>query len=177
MTLVSHIFKKGDKTEPANYRPISLTCVLCEVLEHVVPFGISKHFTDPNILFALQHGFREKRSCETQLIMLVDELAKNMQLGKQTNLILLDFSKAFDKVAREKLLLKLHFYGIRGNTLNWIKYFLDNRNQSVLLNGSNSNSIPVSSGVPQGLVLGPMLFLFLKRIDYPKQLSGPPSFF
>ena len=70
--------------------------------------------------------------------MLVDELAKNMQLGKQTDLILLDFSKAFDKVAHEKLLLKLYFYGIRGNTLNWIKDFLDNRNQSVLLNGSNS---------------------------------------
>ena len=63
--------------------------------------------------------------------MLVDELAKNMQSGKQTDLILLDFSKAFDKVAHEKLLLKLHFYGIRGNTLNWIKDFFDNRTQSV----------------------------------------------
>ena len=121
--------------------------------------SISRHFTEQNILFDLQHGFREKRSCETQLIMLVDELAKNMQAKKQTDLILLDFSKAFDKVAHEKLLLKLHFYGIRGNTLNWIKEFLDNRSQSVLLNGSNSDSIPTSSGVPQGSVLGPILFL------------------
>ena len=120
---------------------------------------ISKHFTEQNILFELQHGFREKRSCETQLIMLVDELAKNKQSGKQTDLILLDFSKAFDKVAHEKLLLKLHFYSIRGNTLNWIKDFLDNRTQSVILNGSNSDSIPVPSSVPQGSVLGPMLFL------------------
>ena len=119
----------------------------------------SKHFTEQNILSELQHGFREKRSCETQLIMLVDELSKSMQSGKQTDLILLDFSKAFNKVAHEKLLLKLHFYGIRGNILNWIKDFLDNRTQSVILNGTNSDNIAVSSGVPQGSVLGPILFL------------------
>ena len=106
---VSPIFKKGEKSDPASYRPISLTCALCKVLEHVVASTISKHFTEQNILFELQHGFREKRSCETQLIMLVDELAKNMQSGKQTDLILLDFSKAFDNVAHKKLLLKLHF--------------------------------------------------------------------
>ena len=73
----------------------------------------------------LQHGFRERRSCETQLIILIDELSKNMQSRKQTDLILLDFSKAFDKVAHEKLLRKLHSYGIRGDTLKWIKDFLD----------------------------------------------------
>ena len=85
----------------------------------------------------MQHGFREKRSCETQLIMLIDELAKNMQMGKQTDLILLDFSKAFDKVAHEKLLLKLHNYGIRGDTLKWIKTFLDNRKQAVVVMDGN----------------------------------------
>ena len=114
---VSPAFKKGDKSEPSNYRPISLTCALCKVLEHIVASSLSRHFTDLNILYELQHGFRERMSCETQLIMLVHELSKNMQMGKQTDLILLDFSKAFDKVAHEKLLQKLHFYSILGDTL------------------------------------------------------------
>ena len=99
---VSPIFKKGDIFDPSNYRPISLTCVLCKVLEHIVASVVAKHFTELDILYDLQHEFREKRSCETQLIMIVDELANNMQMGKQTDLILLDFSKAFDKVANEK---------------------------------------------------------------------------
>ena len=120
---------------------------------------MAKHFTKLDILYDLQHGFREKRSCETQLIILVDELAKYMQMGKQTDLILPDFSKGFDKVAHEKLVLKLHQYGIRGYTLNWIKDFLDNRKQTVVINGINSDEVPASTGVPQGSVLSPKLFL------------------
>ena len=100
--------------------------------------------------------------------MLVDELSKSMQSGKQTDLILFDLSEAFDKVAHKKLLLKLHFYGLRGNILNWIKDFLDNRTQSVILNGTNSDNIAVSSGVLQGSVLGPILFLAITN-DLPEQ--------
>ena len=132
---------------------------------------MAKHFTELNILYDLQHGFREKRSCETQLIMLVDELAKHMHMSKQTDLILLDFSKAFDKVAHEKLILKLHQYGIRGNTLNWIKDLLDNRKQTVVINGINSDQVPFSSGVPQGSVLGSILFLAYIN-DLPEQVKS-----
>ena len=88
--------KKGDKADPSNYRPISLTRVLCKVLEHIVASSLSKHFTELNIHYELQHGFRERRSCEMQLIMLTDEFSKTMHIGKQTDLLLLDFSKAFD---------------------------------------------------------------------------------
>ena len=137
---------KGEKYYPSNYRPILLTCLLCKILEHIVASSLAKHFTEQDIFYEMQHGFREKRSCEMQLKMLIDELSKNMQMGKQTDLILLDLSKAFVKVAHEKLLLKLHHYGIRRGTLKWIKDFLDNRKQAVVINGINSDKISDSSG-------------------------------
>ena len=105
---VSPIFKKGGKSNPANYRPISLTCILCKIFEHIIASNVVKHFDENQILYDLQHGFRSKRSCETQLTMLIEEIHRNLKDGKQTDIILLDFSKAFDKVNHEKLIFKLH---------------------------------------------------------------------
>ena len=98
--IVTHLFKKGGKCDPANYRPISLTYICCKMMEHIIASNLTKHH---NILYDLQHGFTERRSSETQLIQLIDELARGLSSGRQTDLILLDFSKAFDKVNHTKL--------------------------------------------------------------------------
>ena len=96
--------------------PYPITCIICKTLEHIV-FKTKQQLSKLNIFYELQHGFREKRSWESQLLMLFDDLFKSVYKKKQTELILLDFSKAFDKDSHEKLALKLHDYGIRGPAL------------------------------------------------------------
>ena len=117
------------------------------------------HLNSFDILVDAQHGFRPGRSCETQLINTVEHLAWSVNDRNQTDLLILDFSKALDKVAHKRLLLKLEYYGIRGLVLAWIKAWLIGRTQQVALEGEYSKKSFVRSGVPQGTVLGPLCFL------------------
>ena len=153
------LFKKGDKTNAENYRPVSLTSISCKLLEHIVHSNIMDHLDKFNVLDDSQHGFRQKRSCETQLIYTINDFSECLNSKGQIDAVLLDFSKAFDKVDHEGLLLKLENLGIRNSLLFWIKSFLIGREQRVLVDGKESELKPVLSGVPQGTVLGPLFFL------------------
>ena len=166
---VAPVFKKGEKYDPANYRPVSLTCICCKTLE--------------NILADCQHGFCSQRSCETQLVQFFHDMVSNLDRAlnrghRQTDVIIIDFAKAFDKVPHRTLLYKLHYYGIRGSTHQWIASWLSERFQKVVLHvdGQASDPVPVLSGVPLGSVLGPFLFLIFIN-DLPDNIRSSVCLF
>ena len=154
------VFKKGQKYLCSNYCPISLTCVISKIMEHIICSSLMSHSEHHNILYPLQHGFRPGRSCETQLLKMVHDVVNNMQVRLQMDISVLDFSKAFVKVGHRRLVEKLRMYGVDSETNTWIGNFLSDCSQSVLVEGPTTGCVPVISGVPQGSVLGPCLYLF-----------------
>ena len=158
--LVTPVYKKGDKHSPSNYRPVSLTVVCCKLLEHIVCNHVLTHLEENNLLTTLQHGFRRGHSCETQLLLTYDDLIRSFDKTLQTDMAILDFSRAFDTVPHRRLISKLTSYGVKGQVLTWIDSFLSDRKMTVVVDGHTAKeSIRVLSGVPQGTVLGPLLFL------------------
>ncbi|XP_014663381.1 PREDICTED: RNA-directed DNA polymerase from mobile element jockey-like [Priapulus caudatus] len=156
---VTPVFKKGDRNASENYRPVSLTCVSCKLMEHVVSRHIMDHLDRYKILSAYQHGFRKLHSSASQFLMTTHDFLSFFDRKVQVDVAVLDFSKAFDTVTHLRLMKKLHQYGIRDTSLTWIKEFLSDRTQQVVIDEVSSDKVKVESGVPQGTVLGPLLFL------------------
>lgn len=173
---ISPIFKKGSRHLAENYRPVSLTSICSKLMEHIIVKHIAKHLEAHSILTQFQHGFRQARSCETQLLTTLHDMMSNWDRKSQLDVTVLDFSKAFDTVPHKRLLSKASHYGINGCIHRWLQSFLSGRLQSVVVEGVRSAEVPVESGVPQGTVLGPMLFLLYVN-DLPSNVTSTVRLF
>lgn len=152
------IFKKGTRSDPGNYCPLSLTSIACKVLESLIRDVLVDYLTSSKLYSDSQHGFRQHRSCMTQLLEVMEDLTSLLDNKQPIDIVYLDFKKAFDSVPHERLILQLNSYGVSGNILKWIRSFVSGRTQRFKIGNNLSSKKNVISGIPQGSILGPVLF-------------------
>nr|VZH94453.1 unnamed protein product [Spirometra erinaceieuropaei] len=156
---ITPLHKGGSKASANNYRPISLTSICCKLMEKIIKRELMRFLGQHNLVSDAQHGFRSRRSCVTNLLNCLERWTRSVDEGNALHVVYIDFKKAFDSVPHQRLLHKLSRTGVRGNLLKWIQSFLLDRCQTVHVGGQKSTEVAVESGVPQGSVLGPTLFI------------------
>ena len=168
------IYKKGDKGEYGNYRPISLLPTFSKIYEKIIHKRLYSYVINRSIIYESQYGFRQGHSTVNAISELIENIIEGFDKQESTLAVFLDLSKAFDTIDHSILLKKLEFYGIRGKALDWFVSYLKNRQQFVSLDGHNSETLDIKCGVPQGSVLGPLLFIIYTN-DLPHTLKHSKS--
>jgi Reverse transcriptase (RNA-dependent DNA polymerase)/Endonuclease-reverse transcriptase len=157
--IITPVFKKGETSDVSNYRPISLTCVACKLMERVIVQQVFQYLKDHNLLHAAQHGFIKGRSTCTNLLESLNDWTLSLECKRRVVVAYVDFSKAFDTVCHEKLLYRLQNFGISGNLLLWLRNYLSDRTHQTRVGGSLSDFVKLLSGAIQGSGIGPLFFI------------------
>ena len=156
---ITALYKQGDRTDMNNYRPITILPTVSKLLERAVHHQLYSYLNEKKILAKEQHGFRTRRATDTALIHFTDKILASMDSGQVTGVAFLDLSKAFDTVNHELLLRKLSYLGLSKNSVSWFRSYLSNRSAITVVENKRSSMMNIPIGVPQGSILGPLLFV------------------